>query len=905
MGVSGRGHRGARTTLVTRRVAALALAVGAPVLGWWGAAGAVTTGLVPGTVFVTNLNLDTVTMISPTTDQRTTIHGTQHRLNGPLGIAIAPDGHTAYVTNSLGSTVTPLNLTVSPVTFEAPVKVGAAPAAIAIAPDGRTAYVTNFNDNTVTPIRLTTSPPTPLAPITVGAGPWSLALSPDGSILVVSDSESSSVSVVTVATRAVATVDVGARPQAIVVSPDGHTAYVAAGNGVTPINLAASPAVAESPVPVANGPVGVVITPDGHTAFTANNDNTITRIVLTTNPPIAGTPVAVGALSQPDGMAVTPDGKRAYIANASNSVTPIDLGTNPVTALSPIPVGSATFGIAIAPDQAPIARLQVIPGTSGHATTFDASQSTSPDGGILFYTWNFGDGQKIVTTLPVTHHVYTHSGTYHATVRVTSKYGTSVASTFTGQTMSNHGSSLAQAERVVTVSGTLRTTPPSGPPGVAVHLRDASLSSTCATLYVFFDDHMIAQATPTEQVLDIPRLVIPGNATIGQHTLRLSCSLTGARFAPANFQVVTITSHLTLFSTSMPSTGELGHHLASAGGIGLGMLLISRLISAGFPSEWLDSTYEANRERFQHRFRKRFPWMFRDRTKVRSKRRELVGGTGIFLGFIATAGLINSFLDPGFGLNRSALWFFIGQSLGVGIITLTSQLPVALGGLREHRDIHLQVLIGGMIIAIVCVATSRAIGLSPGYCYGLIAVFVLNPKVKEHEWGKLHGIASIAVLVVATAAFFLRIPVYHAATSSHPSPWALILVPALDIAFIGGFASLAFGMFPLPFLPGRHMSSWNKPAWLVISFLGLLGFIAVLLSPGSGSPSELKHVGLVPMIVAFAAFAVFSLVVMVYFHYHPFHHPDHESEGAPGASTLEVGHPETPSGGPTLAPEGG
>ncbi len=30
-----------------------------------------------------------------------------------------------------------------------------------------------------------------------------------------------------------------------------------------------------------------------------------------------------------------------------------------------------------------------------------------------------------------------------------------------------------------------------------------------------------------------------------------------------------------------------------------------------------------------------------------------------------------------------------------------------------------------MIIAIICVSASRAIGLSPGYCYGLIAVFVL------------------------------------------------------------------------------------------------------------------------------------------------------------------------------------
>ena len=140
---------------------------------------------------------------------------------------------------------------------------------------------------------------------------------------------------------------------------------------------------------------------------------------------------------------------------------------------------------------------------------------------------------------------------------------------------------------------------------------------------------------------------------------------------------------------------------------------MSRLIAAGFPSEWLDSTYAENRERIQARARRRFPRLFIDREKEKSlRRRRVTIGTALFIGFIGFAGLINSFLDKGFGFNRTTLWLYLGECIGVGIVTLTSQLPILFGGLRERRMIHMHVLVGGMIIAIICVSASRAIGLS-------------------------------------------------------------------------------------------------------------------------------------------------------------------------------------------------
>ncbi|MGC8511051.1 MAG: FGLLP motif-containing membrane protein [Acidimicrobiales bacterium] len=832
-------------------------------------ASGVAPGTPSGTIFVTNLTANTVSAINATTHQVTVIRGSTYRLQGPLGIAITPDGTHAYVTNSLSDTVSPLSLMTSPPSVGPPIRVGGSPAAIAITPNGNVAYVTNFDSNTVTPINLRTTPPTAEPAIAVGAGPWSIAASPDDRFVCVSNSEANTVSVIATATRTVTTVTVGGRPQAIAISPDSYTAYVANGSQITPISLRSQPVRVESPIAVGAAPVGIAVTPNGTTTYSANADNTITPIHLNTQPPTVGATVPIGSLSQPDGIAISTDGSTAYTADAGTTVTPIDLATSPVRVESPIAVGTASFGIAIEADQAPTARLQVIPGAAGRATTFNASLSTSPDGKIIRYRWNFGDGTKAVTRTPVIRHVYRRAGSYQATVTVTSAGGTSLATTYTGQTVSNNGSRRARAELSFQVAALLQVNPPTGSPGTAIALRDATFTGTCRPVYVRFDRNLIAQISPSGQVLDDPHLVIPGNASVGRHRISVGCSANGATLLSVDLRVVSVKNHLSEFSVAMPTLGQFGRNLPDAGAIGILMLLLGRLFSAGFPSEWIDRTYEENRERFSAPLRRRFPRLFVERAGPSSLARRLVMGTGLFLAFAAFGGLVNSFLDPSFGLNRTTLWLFLGQFVGIGLISLTGQVPSVVSALRAHRQIHLQVLAGGLVIAVVCVAASRAIGLSPGYCYGLIAGFLIVPEYDDKDRGRLHALGSLCVLIVSSAAFLLSIPVFHAATSPSPSPALLILDPALNVVFLAGFASLAFGMFPLPFLPGRHVAKWNETIWLALSGAGLIGFVGVLLSPGSGSSGEVHHVGLVPMLIAFGVFGSLSLTALVYFHYHP------------------------------------
>ncbi len=875
-----------------RRVGPLTLATCALLTVGFGTAGASSTGaLGADTVVVTNLNANTVSAINVSTHAVTVIKSAAHPFNGPLGVAITPNGTTAYVTNSLGNTVTPIDLESSPATVGNPIRVGLAPSAIAIAPNGRFAYVTNFDSNTVTPIDLASSPVTAQRPIPVGAGPWSIAVSPDGRDIIVSNSEATSVSIISAATRRVSTLQVGGRPQAIAISPDSDTAYVANANQITPIDLASTPAVAERPIPLAAQPLGIAVSPTGRTAYVASADNTVTPIQLKTRPPTVGTTVPTGSLSQPDGITISTNGETAYIADAGQTVTPINLTTSPLTVMSPIDVGAATFGIAVRSDQAPTARLTITPAPVGQKSVFNASASTSPDGRISRYAWNFGDGTTLVSRTPVVTHVYKRAGTYHATVTVTSAGGTSIATTYTGQTVSNHGSASARAARTFFVVAVLRASPSTSWPGGAVSLRDTTFLGRCRPVDVRFDKNLIAQTSPKGQLLDVKRLVVPGDATLGEHRISLACSASGPALLSVQLNVVAHANHLSEFSIAMPTLGEVGRNLPAAGGASVVLILLSRLLGAGFPSEWIDRSYEENRERFVRRWRRRFPRLMRDRAgdPPPPMVRRLLGGSAIFLGFAAFGGLVNSILDPSFGWNRTTLWLFIGQCIGIGVVSVTGQIPTIVVGLRTKKRVRIQVLLGGLAIAVVCVGASRAIGLSPGYCYGLIATFLVIPDFEAHEMGKLHALGSLCVLVVSSTAFLLTHFVYQSATSSTPSLFSLIAVPALDVIFLAGFASLAFGMFPLPFLPGRHVAKWNETIWLSLSGLGLIGFVAVLLTPGSGSSAEQHHVGLIPMLVAFAVFAVLSLSALLYFHRHPLEH-----KGDEAAEALEV--PEAPAG---------
>jgi DNA-binding beta-propeller fold protein YncE len=114
----------------------------------------------------------------------------------PSGVAVSPDGHTVYVTNSASDTVSEFGVSATgALTLEGAVGTGDAPAGLAISPDGGSLYVTNFGDlvaggGSVSQYDVapdgTLSPKQPFS-VPAGRNPEGVGVSPDGSSVYVTD----------------------------------------------------------------------------------------------------------------------------------------------------------------------------------------------------------------------------------------------------------------------------------------------------------------------------------------------------------------------------------------------------------------------------------------------------------------------------------------------------------------------------------------------------------------------------------------------------------------------------------------------------------------------------------------------------------------------------------------------
>ena len=116
---------------------------------------------------------------------------------------------------------------------------------------------------------------------------------------------------------------------------------------------------------------------------------------------------------------------------------------------SAISVGEP-FGIAITPDQPPIASFTATVARPGVPVTFNAAASTDPDGSIAGYGWEFGDGQSVTSSGAVVQHTYPKPGSRTVTLAATDNEGCSVAEVFTGQTA--YCNAGARATQTVTVA---------------------------------------------------------------------------------------------------------------------------------------------------------------------------------------------------------------------------------------------------------------------------------------------------------------------------------------------------------------------------------------------------------------------------------------------------------------------
>jgi DNA-binding beta-propeller fold protein YncE len=352
----------------------------------------------------------------------------------------------------------------------------------------------------------------PLAP--AGGEPHSIAIHPDGGSVYVTDAEHGKVRQFDVGAdgalspKTPSYVRAGAGARGVAVSPAGDTAYVLAAGGIHVFDVAAAGGLTRRAdrIDVPSCTLeDLALTPDGANLYATSGDGRVFQFgVAPDGTPVPGSPSAVPAEGRPLGIAVSPDGSAVHVSarrawwpepaavlsfavGPSGALTPA--GATAVSAWKPLgylsvsPDGRSLFlaggdghlfdlpqasppapkappavdlraalGVVVSPNQAPVASFGAAPGSAGSATAFDASAAADPDGTIVRYDWDFGDGTRLPDGGPAPQHVYTQPGTYVATLVVTDNEGASTTTIFTGGTVLGNGAPGAQASRQIQVA---------------------------------------------------------------------------------------------------------------------------------------------------------------------------------------------------------------------------------------------------------------------------------------------------------------------------------------------------------------------------------------------------------------------------------------------------------------------
>lgn len=261
------------------------------------------------------------------------------------------------------------------------IPVGDTPAGIAVTPDSRFAYVANNNNDgipngdSVSVLNLTTNTLQETIHDSSFAEPYTITINAAGTRAYVTNSNSSTVSIIDTASNTViGTIGGFDGPSGFVITPDGNHAYVnnygatgglGSGNGYTVrvvdlnTNSIVGPAIALSnPTPPA-APAALAITPDGAFVYVIcyqnGNLNTGTiSIIKTSDNTVQNN--AVTGLSGPFKIVISPNGQFAYVTNfGSNNFSPVGVYLSVVslssnTIVDNIILGIQPSGVAITPD---------------------------------------------------------------------------------------------------------------------------------------------------------------------------------------------------------------------------------------------------------------------------------------------------------------------------------------------------------------------------------------------------------------------------------------------------------------------------------------------------------------------------------------------------------------------------
>ncbi|MFJ5932788.1 beta-propeller fold lactonase family protein [Streptomyces sp. NPDC093071] len=353
-----------------------------------------------------------------------------------LGVAFSPDGTRLYATvggqtsGTMNSIAVAQDGTLAKIGRPATIPGTSYMSLPVVSTDGRTVYASNFNSSNVTPYRTAADGSlTQLSePVPTGNGPALPNVTPDGRFLYTTNEQGNNIS-------------------GFAIAADG--------------TLTPTPG---SPYKSGNLPHGGAVTPDSKRMYLPEaGSNKISGYSIADDgslTPLAGSPYPGPANTMPGRVVLSPDARRLFDVDVlalslttkvhSFAIDPVDGSlartSHPATDTGIFFADGPTS--VITPNQGPVAKINTLY-SGGRTGVFTASGSTDPDGSVVRYEWNFGDGTTATTTGPEVTHTFAQTGSRTVTVTVVDDEGCSDDRIFNGQVVSCNGGTKAAASTVV------------------------------------------------------------------------------------------------------------------------------------------------------------------------------------------------------------------------------------------------------------------------------------------------------------------------------------------------------------------------------------------------------------------------------------------------------------------------
>jgi hypothetical protein len=316
------------------------------------------------------------------------------------------------------------------------------------------------------------------------------------------------------------------------------------------------------------------------------------------------------------------------------------------------------------------------------------------------------------------------------------------------------------------------------------------------------------------------------------------------------------------FPTGVPSVEQLQFDAASTAQSALLALLF--LLLAAFPGQLFNKTYEENQEEIHG-------WWTRGSRLLSGVSGALSGfwnrKVGIFT-FVIVSALLYGFLSPTFGLDETSLATFLGIIVGLFVVILAFELPLARAQRRLLQDPgQVRVVPMTILVGVFCVAASRLTDFQPGYLYGLVAGYVFARELNVPDEAHAHVRTALVTIAISIAAW-LAMPL--ADQNLRAQPLLDVLVSsALATIFVAGLEGLLFELVPLRFLRGEIVYRWRRSVWALLFLVAAFLFAWIMLQPSVGYLGSTRTSPLLPAVALFVAFGAFSVAFWAYFRFRP------------------------------------